>query len=173
LPSKSSKVGVAELELRPRFPLFGGWKTHYTIGYNLPVYQYLYNKGNDFVLKMKLIDHIFEDQYVENAVIRIILPEHANNIEFVAPYSVTRKPNEMHYTYLDTVGRPVVVINKKNTVENHIKDFQIKYTFNKTLIVLKPLLVIASLFVIFLIVIILVRIDFSITPKPSEHTKKD
>jgi len=34
-----------ELELRPRFPLFGGWKTHYYIGYNIPSYQYLYNQG--------------------------------------------------------------------------------------------------------------------------------
>ena len=43
---KSSKVNSpVELELRPRFPLFGGWKTHYTIGYNVPVYQFLFNKG--------------------------------------------------------------------------------------------------------------------------------
>ena len=35
-----------ELELRPRFPLFGGWKTHYYIGYNVPSYQYLYNSGS-------------------------------------------------------------------------------------------------------------------------------
>ena len=34
-----------ELELRPRFPLFGGWKTHYYIGYNVPSYQYLFNSG--------------------------------------------------------------------------------------------------------------------------------
>lgn len=34
-----------EMEIRPRFPLFGGWKTHYIIGYNLPSYEYLYNLG--------------------------------------------------------------------------------------------------------------------------------
>jgi hypothetical protein len=34
-----------ELELRPRFPLFGGWKTHYVMGYNVPSYQYLYYSG--------------------------------------------------------------------------------------------------------------------------------
>lgn len=43
-PAKSGKSN-AELELRPRFPLFGGWKTHYTIGYNVPTYQYLFTKG--------------------------------------------------------------------------------------------------------------------------------
>jgi hypothetical protein len=35
-----------ELDLRPRFPLFGGWKTHYVIGYNVPSYEYLFNAGN-------------------------------------------------------------------------------------------------------------------------------
>lgn len=34
-----------EVEVRPRFPLFGGWKTHYIIGYNLPSYEYLYTLG--------------------------------------------------------------------------------------------------------------------------------
>jgi len=50
---------------------------------------------------------------------------HLSDIEFIAPYTVERKPNEMHYTYLDTVGRPVVVIHKKNAVQNHIQDFQV------------------------------------------------
>lgn len=34
-----------ELDLRPRFPLFGGWKTHYVLGYNVPSYEYLFYSG--------------------------------------------------------------------------------------------------------------------------------
>ncbi len=55
---------AVELEIRPRFPLFGGWKTHYVIGYNVPSYEYLFNKGEDFVLNMRLLDHIFDDMLV-------------------------------------------------------------------------------------------------------------
>ncbi|TGZ54188.1 Dolichyl-diphosphooligosaccharide--protein glycosyltransferase subunit 1 [Temnothorax longispinosus] len=33
------KKDSVELTLRPRFPLFGGWKTRYTIGYNVPSYE--------------------------------------------------------------------------------------------------------------------------------------
>ena len=33
--------------------------------------------GNDFLLKMKLIDAIYADQYIESATIKIILPEHS------------------------------------------------------------------------------------------------
>lgn len=45
VPSKSNKGEPVELELRPRFPLFGGWRTHYIVGYNTPVYQYLFSSG--------------------------------------------------------------------------------------------------------------------------------
>ncbi|XP_030893905.1 dolichyl-diphosphooligosaccharide--protein glycosyltransferase subunit 1-like [Leptonychotes weddellii] len=40
-----------EMEIRPRFPLFGGWKTHYIVGYNLPSYEYLYNLGQFLVVR--------------------------------------------------------------------------------------------------------------------------
>ena len=44
-----------ELILGPRFPLFGGWKTHYVLGYNVPSYEYLYNSGKiNFILFGKL-----------------------------------------------------------------------------------------------------------------------
>lgn len=46
---------MVELELRPRFPLFGGWKTHYIMGYNVPSYQYLYNSGKNVHKKLTLL----------------------------------------------------------------------------------------------------------------------
>ena len=64
-----------ELDLRPRFPLFGGWKTHYFIGYNVPSYEYLYVKGDQFALNMRLLDHIYDDMMVEDFELKIILPE--------------------------------------------------------------------------------------------------
>ncbi len=58
-----------------RFPLFGGWQTRYYIGYNIPSYEYLYNSGNKFLLKMRFVDHIFDDQVIDEVTTRIILPE--------------------------------------------------------------------------------------------------
>ncbi|CAF5058870.1 unnamed protein product, partial [Rotaria magnacalcarata] len=82
-----------EVEIRPRFPLFGGWRTHYMLGYNVPSYQYLFNKGNQYVLKMRLVDHVYDDQLLEQVTIRIVLPEHSRNIEFYPPpYGVERLP---------------------------------------------------------------------------------
>ena len=115
-----------EVELRPRFPLFGGWQTRYYLGYNLPAYQYLFNKGSNFALKMRVVDHVFDDFVVDNLVLKVVLPEGASNIKFVAPFEVEEGARENHKTYLDTTGRPVVVIKKKNLVENHIQDFEVR-----------------------------------------------
>ncbi len=85
-----------------------------------------------------------------------------SDLEFVAPYPVERGDDQLHFTYLDTVGRPVVVINIKNTVENHIQDFQLKYKFQKVMILKEPLVIVASFFAIFAFIILAVRIDFSL-----------
>ncbi|CAF1521884.1 unnamed protein product [Adineta ricciae] len=161
-----------EVEIRPRFPLYGGWKTHYILGYNVPSYQYLYNKGNRYVLKMRLIDHVYDDQLLEQVTVKIILPEHAHNIEFYAPpYDVQRLPDEKHYTYLDTVGRPVVVISKRNMLFQHIQDFEIHYTFDKIMLLHEPMLIVVPLFGLFCLVILLVRLNFSITHNESNETR--
>ena len=60
-----------------RFPLFGGWKTHYFIGYNVPSYEYLFSSGEKFALNMRLVDHIFDDMLVEDMTLKVILPEGA------------------------------------------------------------------------------------------------
>ena len=60
-----------------RFPLFGGWKTHYFIGYNVPSYEYLFSSGEKFTLNMRLVDHIFDDMLVEDMTLKVILPEGA------------------------------------------------------------------------------------------------
>jgi len=74
---------------------------------------------------MKLIDHVYDDQLIEHLTVKIILPEHSSGIDLVTPYSIKRDKNDLHYTYLDTVGRPVIIIHKDNVVENHIQDFEV------------------------------------------------
>ncbi|XP_067611750.1 dolichyl-diphosphooligosaccharide--protein glycosyltransferase subunit 1 isoform X2 [Pseudorca crassidens] len=152
-----------EMEIRPRFPLFGGWKTHYIVGYNLPSYEYLYNLGDQYALKMRLVDHVFDEQVIDSLTVKIILPEGAKNIQVDSPYEISRAPDELHYTYLDTFGRPVIVAHKKNLVEQHIQDMVVHYTFNKVLMLQEPLLVVAAFYVLFFTVIVYVRLDFSIT----------
>ncbi|KAJ0182757.1 hypothetical protein K1T71_002126 [Dendrolimus kikuchii] len=165
------KKDSVELDLRPRYPLFGGWRTHYTLGYNVPSYEYLYHSGNEYLLKMRVVDHIFDDMQVDELVTKIILPEGSINIKTNLPYPASMLPISQHYTYLDTKGRPVISFTKRNLVENHIQDFQLRYTFPRLLMLQEPLLVVGFLYALFLCVIIYVRLDFSIH-KP-EHQHKD
>lgn len=160
-----------ELELRPRFPLFGGWKTQYYIGYNVPSYEYLYNKADKYLLKMRLIDHVFDDQVVDHLTVKIILPEGSKNIKLKTPYEVTEGKKQLHFTYLDTIGRPVIVLHKSNLVEQHIQDLELNYTFQKLLLLQEPLLVVGAFYLLFIIVIIYVRLDFSITKDEVKESK--
>nr|CAG4650912.1 EOG090X04O4 [Simocephalus serrulatus] len=155
--------GDVSLELRPRFPLFGGWKTHYVVGYNLPSFANLFNSGDEFVLQMDLISHIFDQMIIDDALVRIVLPEGASNIEIETPYAVTRLPDSLHFTYLDVKGRPVVEIAAKNLVENHIQPFKLRYTFSRIVMLQEPLLCVLAFFLLFLTFIVYARLDFSIT----------
>ncbi|KAK3923287.1 Dolichyl-diphosphooligosaccharide--protein glycosyltransferase subunit 1 [Frankliniella fusca] len=162
---------AVELNLRPRFPLFGGWKTHYVVGYNVPSYEYLYNSGDQYILKIRFIDHIFDDMIVDDAVTRIILPEGCHNIQVKSPYPIDRLPDSLHFTYLDTKGRPVIVLHKENLIEHHIQDLEISYSFPRILMLQEPLLLIVALFLLFVLVIIYVRLDFSISKDEASENK--
>lgn len=81
--------------------------------------------GDEFVLQMDIISHIFDHMIVDDALIRIVLPEGASNIEIETPYPVTRLQDSLHFTYLDVKGRPVVELAAKNLVENHIQAFKV------------------------------------------------
>lgn len=160
-----------ELDLRPRFPLFGGWKTHYVLGYNVPSYEYLYNSGDNYKLKMRVMDHVFDDMVVEELITKIILPEGSENIKLTTPYPMTRLPNTRHSTYLDTKGRPVITVSKRNLIENHIQDIELDYVFPRILMLQEPLLVSAALYILFLLVIIYVRLDMSISKDEAAESK--
>jgi len=48
-----------------------------------------------------------------------------SDVRMKTPYSATRDKDSVHYTYLDTVGRPVITLRKDNLVEQHILDFEV------------------------------------------------
>lgn len=159
-----------ELELRPRFPLFGGWRSSYTLGYSVPSYQYLFkNSNNQYVLKMRLLDHIFDDMHVKELETSIVLPVGVKNIKLNTPYEVQRLDDEVTYKYLDNLGRVVIKLRKENLVEQHIQDLEIIYDWQPVLLLHEPILLSLALCALFVFVIIYVRLDFSIH-KP-EHSK--
>jgi oligosaccharyltransferase complex subunit alpha (ribophorin I) len=173
----NTKTDKVEVELRPRFPLFGGWRTNYVLGYNIPTAEFLFSSGSEYALKVRLVDHIFDNVVIDKLRVKIILPETSKNIKMVAPYAVKRLPDEVHKTYLDTVGRPVIVLEKENVIANHIQQFTLYYEFEHVYLLREPLIVVVFVFILFLAVIFFVRLDFSILPETATevrpHAKKE
>ncbi|XP_017769774.1 PREDICTED: dolichyl-diphosphooligosaccharide--protein glycosyltransferase subunit 1 [Nicrophorus vespilloides] len=160
-----------ELELRPRFPLFGGWKSSYTLGYSIPSYQYLYKMpSGSYMLRMRLLDHVFDDMHVDQLETNVVLPLGVTNVQLKFPYSVDRLSDDIAHKYLDSVGRQVIRLKKSNLVEQHIQDLDIVYDWQPFLLFHKPILIAICLYALFLLVIVYVRLDFSIH-KP--ENKKD
>ncbi|CAH8485195.1 unnamed protein product [Dicrocoelium dendriticum] len=151
-----------EVKLSPRFPLMGGWKTQYVLGYNIPAHEFLYRSGSQFSLRMRFIDHVYDDQFVEELTLKIVLPEMVYDIQFTPPFPVQEEPRELLKTYLDTVGRTVLVFKARNLVVEHISDFVLDYRFHTFLMLREPLMLVTAFCVIFICVLIYVRLDFSI-----------
>ncbi|CAH1175780.1 unnamed protein product [Phaedon cochleariae] len=161
-----------ELELRPRFPLFGGWQSSYTLGYSVPSYQYLFKApSGENVLNMRLLDHVFDDMHVEELETSVVLPVGASDIQVNPPYAAERLSDELTHKYLDNIGRTVVKLRKTNLVEQHIQDLEITYNWKPHFLLHEPVLLSIALFVMFISVIIWVRLDFSLGV--SEHNKRE
>jgi oligosaccharyltransferase complex subunit alpha (ribophorin I) len=82
----------------------------------------------------------------------------------VTPFPIDGTSSDVHYTYLDTTGRPVLVLTKKNVVSELDRYFQVTYNFSKLSMLYEPLLLIVAFFIFFLFVMVYVRIEFHIGP---------
>ena len=98
--SKQQSDDAQVLIVRPRFPLFGGWKTQYTLGYNLPAYEVLSHDGSNFQLSIRFVDHIFDDMVIDHAEIRVILPEGASNIAVKTPFPLDSKSESVSESFV-------------------------------------------------------------------------
>jgi dolichyl-diphosphooligosaccharide---protein glycosyltransferase subunit 1 (ribophorin I) len=151
--------------MKPRFPLMGGWKTQFNMGYNLPLYTCVGKAASgDFVLTLPFLVENSE-LAVDEALVRVVLPERADNIQVHAPFPVDGISYSTHVTYLDIIGRPVVEIRaSKLTPEESMQVLQISYSFTPVSMLAEPLMVIGGFLVFFYAVIIVRRLDLSILP---------
>lgn len=83
---RKTKDGNTELDIQTRFPIFGGWQTQFYIGYSIPTELGLFlDEAGRYNLKFDFFT-IFEDVWVEDMEIKVILPEGCSNIEANVPY---------------------------------------------------------------------------------------
>jgi oligosaccharyltransferase complex subunit alpha (ribophorin I) len=115
----------ANLELKPRYPIFGGWNYSFRVGWNQDLTRYLRRAagGSDsYVLKVPFLEgpKVPEGVQYERVVVRVVLPEGAHNVRFqtidgtasnglpganqIASHLSSLK------TYMDTLGRTTLTL---------------------------------------------------------------
>ncbi|KAK9158403.1 hypothetical protein Scep_004977 [Stephania cephalantha] len=153
--------GESELEIEPRYPLFGGWKSTFVIGYGLPLQDFVFEAPDgsrylNFSFGCPILETI-----VDKLTIKVVLPEGSKDPNAVVPFAVDQHM-ETKYSYLDVVGRPVVVLEKNNVVPDHITPFQVYYKFHPVFMLAEPLMLITAFFLLFVTCIAYLHIDLSI-----------
>lgn len=167
------------LELQPRFPLFGGWKTQWYQGYTVPTASALRvstQTQTQYTLQMPFSSPI-EAATVDELTLKVILPEGATNIQWHVPFELDETSQTKRKTYLDSslYGRPVLVLHKKNLVPLHNVPFTVTFDFQKAMMFHEPLLLVASFMFFFILCMIIFRLEWSLakTSAPATKTKTE
>lgn len=61
-----------ELEIEPRYPLLGGWKTFFTFGYGLPLKDYLFEAEEKRFVDISFGSPI-DELVVDELVVKVLL----------------------------------------------------------------------------------------------------
>jgi len=151
-------------EIDPRFPMFGGWATDFQIGYSIPASKALSVDKQDPTLHVLNLTFTtpFAQAVIDKQTVKVVLPEGATDIRFVAPFPVDEE-RETRFTYLDTTGRPVVVLKSEKLCRYHNQNFQVIYRFNPSHIYVEPLMLASMFFSFFVIAMLTARLDLSLT----------
>lgn len=161
------------IEIEPRFPLFGGWRTQYYLTYDVPSGEILSVADSGYVMSTRFVGHIYDNQVVDEAEVRVVLPEGADNIAVDTPFPVDAQESDVKVTYFDTVGRPVVVLKKTNLVEEHMEDFSVSYTMPPGATLREPIMAVVFFLVLFVAAVALNRLSLSITPDAVATKKQE
>ncbi|KAJ9128433.1 hypothetical protein P3X46_035033 [Hevea brasiliensis] len=112
-----------ELLIEPRYPMFGGWRTAFIIGYSLPLQDFLFESEGKRFLNISFASPI-NDLVIDNLVVKVVLPEGSRDLSVSTPFPVKQR-QESKISHLDVVGRPVIVLEKADVVPEHNQYFQV------------------------------------------------
>eukprot|EP01091_Cochliopodium_minus_P012972 TRINITY_DN4064_c0_g1_i2.p1 TRINITY_DN4064_c0_g1~~TRINITY_DN4064_c0_g1_i2.p1 ORF type:complete len:432 (-),score=127.53 TRINITY_DN4064_c0_g1_i2:632-1888(-) len=105
-----------DFHITPRFLLFGGWRVIFKTGYYLPLSSFLSSSSSSsssLLFRSNLFDSI-DGFPVDDLTVRVVLPEGSTNAKLNLPFAVdSEEIIGVKKTYLDTNGRPVFELKKK------------------------------------------------------------
>jgi oligosaccharyltransferase complex subunit alpha (ribophorin I) len=127
----------ANLELKPRYPVFGGWKYSFRVGWNNQLSAFLRKIGAEsYILKVPFIEGPTASEGIQydQVVVRVILPEGATDVKYEVvdgktpsglPHASRIESSiSTHRTFMDTVGRTALTL-KVDNLSDEARDSQL------------------------------------------------
>ncbi|TPX39261.1 dolichyl-diphosphooligosaccharide---protein glycotransferase [Synchytrium endobioticum] len=152
------------MEIQPRYPLWGGWKYTWYHGYDAPLSAFMRQKGSRYTLAIPFLSST-QDVAHDVVKLRIVLPEGADNLRVSLPFALNNEQHDRVYWYLDTIGRPATILEKRNAVDGeHSQVVYISYDYSDVNSLRKPLVASLAFFLLFVSSMLILRLDFSILP---------
>ncbi|KAJ3084019.1 proteasome regulatory particle base subunit [Quaeritorhiza haematococci] len=169
-----SGISKSELDIRPRYPLFGGWKYTWFHSYNVPFAKFVQKQSSSSALPAYRLSVPFlggiPNITIDKMVMNIVLPEGATNVQVRVPFPVDKQWEGRHYTYLDTIGRPSIFLEKHNVVDEYNEKIEVLYDLPAHMLLLKPLASAVAFFIMFSLSMVYWRLDLAITKDPKTES---
>ncbi|KAF8311164.1 oligosaccharyl transferase alpha subunit [Clavulina sp. PMI_390] len=167
-PKSKTRSGGGErfgtLDVRPRYPLMGGWNYTFTLGWDAPLEdsaKYDATTG-EYIVAIPFFTPL-PAAVVDDAEMKIILPEGATDIKLSTPFSVDSVLRETHISYLDTKGRPALILSKKNLTDKHFMNVYVSYRVSSVAHLSKVTAVSTAFALLFTVMYFVRRVDTRLT----------
>lgn len=164
-----SNAREANLELRPRYPVFGGWKYSFRIGWDAALNRFLRQQSpanaNAYVLKVPFLEgpKMGEGVAYERVDVRVLLPEGATDVKFETAVPLVAHEVRAHQTFMDTRGRTALRLTALNVVDgSRDQELIVTYTYPLSAAMRKPLTIFIGVFAVFVTAWVVGRLDTSI-----------
>ncbi|ETI27987.1 hypothetical protein G647_00436 [Cladophialophora carrionii CBS 160.54] len=172
---RPNNVREASLELKPRYPLFGGWKYSFRIGWNNALstaLRKLKTQSDTYILAVPLLEGPRNPEGIQyqQFTFRVILPEGARNVKWQT-HGGTGAPTlhaeeSLHKTFMDTLGRTELKLSATNVVDE-ARDVTVVVTYEYPFFAAfkKPVTILVGFIVTFAIAWAVGSLDTSIGRK--------
>ncbi|KAJ1822342.1 dolichyl-diphosphooligosaccharide--protein glycosyltransferase subunit 1 [Coemansia sp. RSA 2671] len=185
------------MQLRPRYPISGGWNYTWWHGYSLPLSRYLkVSPQSRHHLRLPFIGSMAacaslegeltlamanaQNTAVRQYELRVTLPEGARDIAVELPVAGRARLESTKY-YFDSIGgRTAVVITHENVApELYARHILVSYSYSPWALWMKPMVVGSAFFVLFVLASIASRMEYGLAPggrslgAKSKAAKKD
>ncbi|EKD11925.1 uncharacterized protein L3040_009415 [Drepanopeziza brunnea f. sp. 'multigermtubi'] len=160
----------ANLLIKPRYPVFGGWNYPFRVGWDADLKKFLrkLKTGDGYVLNVPFLEGPKQPEGVEykHVELRVILPEGAENVQYSTTVPLVSAGISLHRTFMDTTGRTSLTLTALNIVDD-VRDRELIVTYDYPLLagLRKPLVIFTSCVSLFLAAWAIGSLDVSIRGK--------